>query len=84
MQIIIFYVKIFMVIEMSTKVLCIMDGVGINDNIYGNAVAMAKKPNLDYLIENYPHSKLEASGELVGLPAGQMGNHGQSPSGAFF
>lgn len=59
---------------MSTKVLCIMDGVGINDNIYGNAVAMAKKPNLDYLIENYPHSKLEASGELVGLPAGQMGN----------
>ena len=59
---------------MCTKVLCIMDGVGIRDTEYGNAVKMAKKPNLDYLIKNYPHSKLEASGELVGLPAGQMGN----------
>ena len=55
---------------MCTKVLCIMDGVGIRDTEYGNAVKMAKKPNLDYLIKNYPHSKLEASGELVGLPAG--------------
>ena len=59
---------------MCTKVLCIMDGLGIRDTEYGNAVKMAKKPNLDYLIKNYPHSKLEASGELVGLPAGQMGN----------
>lgn len=59
---------------MCTKVLCIMDGVGIRDTEYGNAVKMAKKPNLDYLIKNYPYSKLEASGELVGLPAGQMGN----------
>ena len=59
---------------MCTKVLCIMDGVGIRNTEYGNAVKMAKKPNLDYLIKNYPHSKLEASGELVGLPAGQMGN----------
>lgn len=59
---------------MCTKVLCIMDGVGIRDTEYGNAVKIAKKPNLDYLIKNYPHSKLEASGELVGLPAGQMGN----------
>ena len=59
---------------MKTIILCIMDGVGIRDTEYGNAVKMAKKPNLDYLIKNYPHSKLEASGELVGLPAGQMGN----------
>ena len=59
---------------MKPIILCIMDGVGIRDKEYGNAVKMAKKPNLDYLMENFPHSKLEASGELVGLPAGQMGN----------
>lgn len=59
---------------MHTKVLCIMDGVGIRDKKEGNAVKLANKPNLDYLFNTYPHSKLEASGELVGLPAGQMGN----------
>ena len=59
---------------MKPIVLCIMDGVGIRNKEYGNAVKMANKPNLDYLIDNFPHSKLEASGELVGLPSGQMGN----------
>lgn len=59
---------------MKPIVLCIMDGVGIRHEIKGNAFKMANKPNLDYLYNNYPHSLLEASGELVGLPAGQMGN----------
>ncbi len=40
----------------------------------GNAVFHAKKPNFDRFWEQYPHSHLTASGEAVGLPAGQMGN----------
>ena len=59
---------------MKPVVLCILDGVGIRESIHGNAFKMAKKPNFDYLWETYPHSLLEASGELVGLPKGQMGN----------
>lgn len=41
---------------------------------YGNAFLQANTPNFDQLWNNYPHSLLEASGKLVGLPAGQMGN----------
>ena len=59
---------------MKPLVLCILDGVGIRDNEYGNAFMQANKPNFDKLWNNYPHSLLEASGELVGLPKGQMGN----------
>ena len=55
-------------------VLCIMDGYGIRENTHGNAIAYAKKPNLDYLMKTYPNILLEASGEEVGLPQGQMGN----------
>lgn len=54
--------------------LMILDGVGINNKNNGNAVSLAKTPNLDYLFKRYPHSTLEASGTLVGLPEGQMGN----------
>lgn len=54
--------------------LCILDGVGINKNVRGNAYELANTPNLDYLFKKYPHSKLEASSNLVGLPLGQMGN----------
>lgn len=58
---------------MKPLVLCILDGCGIRKNKDGNAFLNAKKPNFDYLWENYPHSLLEASGTSVGLPAGQMG-----------
>ena len=52
-----------------------MDGFGLRDDgITGDAVAQAQKPNYDRLMEKYPHSKLEACGEAVGLPKGQMGN----------
>lgn len=51
-----------------------MDGIGIRDNIKGNALKNAKTPTLDNLFINYPHTLLEASGEYVGLPHGQMGN----------
>ena len=54
--------------------LCIMDGFGINPAEKGNAIKMAKTPNLDKLFENYPHTELSASGMAVGLPEGQMGN----------
>ncbi len=59
---------------MKPLVLCILDGVGIRNKEYGNAFMQANKPNFDKLWKKYPHSLLEASGELVGLPAGQMGN----------
>ena len=55
-------------------VLCIMDGFGLRSEKHGNAILAANKPNLDYLFANYPNTILEASGEYVGLPDGQMGN----------
>ncbi len=57
-----------------TVVLCILDGCGIREESYGNAFKNADKPTFDYLWNNYPHTLLEASGNLVGLPKGQMGN----------
>lgn len=54
--------------------LLVMDGYGINHKIEGNAIALAKKPNLDRLFASYPHTVLGASGLDVGLPEGQMGN----------
>ncbi len=52
----------------------ILDGFGISKNRKGNAIAAARTPNLDRLFSDYPHSELDASGESVGLPEGQMGN----------
>ena len=40
----------------------------------GNAVELAATPVFDALLERFPHSQLDASGEAVGLPDGQMGN----------
>ena len=59
---------------MKKVLLCILDGIGINKETYGNAVYQANTPCLDRLISKYPNSCLNASGELVGLPSGQMGN----------
>ena len=59
---------------MKKVVLCIMDGVGIRDEVKGNAVKAADTKILDNLFKNYPHSLLHASGTFVGLPEGQMGN----------
>lgn len=55
-------------------VLCIMDGFGKNPSQHGNAIAMAKKPNLDKLMAECPYTYIGASGLDVGLPDGQMGN----------
>lgn len=59
---------------MGPLVLCILDGVGIREEQHGNAFYQANTPNFDFLWEHYPHTLLEASGTLVGLPEGQMGN----------
>ncbi len=56
-----------------TTLLCILDGCGIAPKGPYNAFDNAITPTLDYLMENYPHTILEASGQPVGLPAGQMG-----------
>lgn len=55
-------------------VLMIMDGLGLTDEVKGNAVKAAKTPNLDRLMREYPFVRGEASGQYVGLPEGQMGN----------
>ena len=59
---------------MKKLLLCILDGVGLSEKSYGNALYQANTPCIDKLFREYPNSKLDASGELVGLPSGQMGN----------
>ncbi len=54
--------------------LIILDGFGIGKEYEGNAVKLAKTPNIDRLFKEYPNTTLEASGLAVGLPEGQMGN----------
>ena len=54
--------------------LMILDGWGHRDAIEGNAIAQANLPNFRRLEQTYPHTFLQASGEAVGLPDGQMGN----------
>ncbi len=55
-------------------VLIVMDGYGINPRADANAIAMARKPNLDRIARDWPHTQLATSGPAVGLPEGQMGN----------
>ncbi|MBD5337413.1 MAG: 2,3-bisphosphoglycerate-independent phosphoglycerate mutase [Bacteroides sp.] len=60
---------------MSKKaLLIILDGYGIGDHKADDAIFNTPTPYMDKLVAEYPHSQLEASGEDVGLPAGQMGN----------
>lgn len=54
--------------------LLVLDGWGIAPPGEGNAVSLARTPHLDRLLKDCPHTVLEASGEAVGLPEGQMGN----------
>jgi 2,3-bisphosphoglycerate-independent phosphoglycerate mutase len=55
-------------------VLIVMDGWGINPRKEGNAIALARTPNIDRLASEWPHTAVKTSGAAVGLPEGQMGN----------
>ena len=55
-------------------VLCVLDGWGCRDALYGNAIAAATLPNWNGFFSRYPWTMLQASGESVGLPKGIMGN----------
>ena len=57
-----------------TYMIMILDGVGLNDEIFGNAFKQANTPNIDKYISKYPNSHIKTSGLAVGLPNGQMGN----------
>lgn len=54
--------------------LIILDGWGYRESRNNNAIAAAKKPFFHMMWNYFPHALLKASGEAVGLPAGQMGN----------
>ena len=54
--------------------LIILDGWGIGDKTGSDAISQGETPYWDSLISHYPNSQLQASGENVGLPEGQMGN----------
>jgi 2,3-bisphosphoglycerate-independent phosphoglycerate mutase len=54
--------------------LIVLDGFGLNDDPARNALLSASMWNWNRLVTEFPHSRLEASGKAVGLPAGQMGN----------
>lgn len=56
-------------------ILIVMDGIGISDNEYGNAVKEAYTPTMDYLMSNHPYIQIKAHGTAVGLPSDEdMGN----------
>ncbi len=59
---------------MKPIVLIVLDGCGYSESGKDNAIAAAKTPFWDSLWQTYPHTVLHASEEMVGLPAGQMGN----------
>lgn len=52
----------------------ILDGWGIGDGSKADVISRTATPYWDALLAKYPHSQLQASGENVGLPDGQMGN----------
>ncbi len=54
--------------------LVVLDGFGIGPRPADDTIAQARMPEWRRLLAEWPHSQLEASGEAVGLPAGQMGN----------
>ncbi|MGH9716108.1 MAG: 2,3-bisphosphoglycerate-independent phosphoglycerate mutase [Candidatus Acidiferrales bacterium] len=55
-------------------VLTVLDGWGYRPETKGNAIALARKPNYDRLLKDFPNTLIQSSGPYVGLPEGQMGN----------
>ncbi|MCE9633438.1 MAG: 2,3-bisphosphoglycerate-independent phosphoglycerate mutase [Methylophilales bacterium] len=60
--------------QISPVILIILDGFGHGEATPDNAIAQARKPNLDKLLATCPHTLINASESFVGLPSGQMGN----------
>ena len=60
--------------EKGPVMLMILDGFGDNPNKDGNAIKLAKTPNIDKLMKKYSNVDINTSGLAVGLPEGQMGN----------
>src|ERR1044072_9942189 len=58
----------------SPLALIILDGFGYSAEREGSAIAQAEMPFYSELLEKYPHTLIQASGECVGLPPGVMGN----------
>ncbi len=54
--------------------LTVLDGWGYTPETKGNAIALARTPNYDHLLKNFPNTLIHTSGPHVGLPEGQMGN----------
>lgn len=54
--------------------LAVLDGYGFSKNVKGNAILNAKTPFMDSMVRTYDHCYINASGEFVGLPEGQIGN----------
>ncbi len=59
---------------MKPLVLLILDGWGIAPKHAGNAIELARKPNFDHFLKEFPHTQLKAHGQHVGLSTGQVGN----------
>ncbi|RIV16305.1 2,3-bisphosphoglycerate-independent phosphoglycerate mutase [Mycoplasmopsis gallopavonis] len=59
---------------MKKTILIVIDGLGLRKETQGNGFALANTPTFDKLFKEYPNSLIQASGEFVGLPQGQMGN----------
>src|SRR5579872_6291014 len=55
-------------------VLTVLDGWGYRPEAKGNAIALARKPTYDRLLQDYANTLIHTSGPFVGLPEGQMGN----------
>jgi 2,3-bisphosphoglycerate-independent phosphoglycerate mutase len=55
-------------------ILTVLDGWGYRAETKGNAIALARKPNYDKLLAQFPNTLIHTSGPSVGLPEGQMGN----------
>lgn len=55
-------------------ILTILDGWGYSPAVEGNAIAAARKPNYEKLLQSYSNTLIHTSGPFVGLPEGQMGN----------
>jgi len=55
-------------------ILIILDGWGYAPPSPANAISLARKPNYDRLLVEFPNTLIHTSGRYVGLPTGQMGN----------